>query len=112
MSARSIVRVIASVAFILLLHARPALALPRTWIGGNVDWIDGGSTANWNPADEPDSDDEAIFNSASTVNLGSNNSINGLTMSAGIDLFTNDFDLDVNGLVQLVDSSTFSMGVE
>ncbi len=84
----------------------PAQALPRTWIGGNVDWVDAGSTANWSPADEPDSDDEAIFNTANAVNLGSNNSIQALTMSAGIDLFTNDFDLTVDGLVQLTGAST------
>ena len=64
------------------------------------------ATATWNPADEPDANDEAIFNTANAVNLGLNNDILALTMSGGIDLFTNDFDLDVNGLVQLVDSST------
>ncbi|MBX3427295.1 MAG: hypothetical protein KF688_16575 [Pirellulales bacterium] len=81
-------------------------AAPRTWIGGNNDWIDGGSTANWSPADEPDSDDEAIFNSSNAVNLGSDNVVNGLTMSGGIDLSTNGFDLTVNGLVQLSGVST------
>jgi hypothetical protein len=79
----------------------PARALDRTWIGGNVDWVDAGSTANWNPADEPDSDDRAIFNTANTVNLGSNNAVNGLALSAGIDLSTNDFDLTVDGLVEV-----------
>lgn len=87
--------------------ARSATAAPRTWIGDNVDWVDGaGNNANWSPADEPDADDEAIFNTANAVNLGSNNSTIGLTLSAGIDLFTNDFDLTVNGLVQLSGSST------
>ncbi len=86
--------------------AAPASALQRSWIGGNVDWVDNGSTANWSPADEPDADDEAIFNTANTVNLGSNNAINGLTMSAGIDLLTNDFDLTVDGLVQLSGAGT------
>ncbi|MEX2169489.1 MAG: hypothetical protein WD851_09260 [Pirellulales bacterium] len=83
-----------------------ANALPRTWIGGNVNWDDGGSTSNWTPADEPDLDDEAIFNTANTVNLGTNNSLQALTMSAGIDLITNDFDLTVDGLVQLADANT------
>ena len=88
--------------------ARRAQAAERTWIGGNVDWVDGvANNANWSPvADEPDADDEAIFNTANSVNLGSNNSILGLTLSDGIDLNTNDFDLDVDGLVQLVESST------
>ncbi|TWU29945.1 beta strand repeat-containing protein [Bythopirellula polymerisocia] len=81
-------------------------AATRTWIGGNVDWVDNGSTANWNPADEPDSDDEAIFNTANSVNLGSNNSILALTMSGGIDLFTNGNDLTVDGLVQLTGGGT------
>ncbi len=81
-------------------------ALPRTWIGGNVDWVDGGAATNWNPNDEPDSDDEAIFNSANGVNLGSNNAINGLTMSGGIDLNTNDFDLTVDGLVTVGGAGT------
>ena len=40
-------------------------------------WVDGGVTANWTPADEPDADDAAIFNTDDTVNLGSNNDIIG-----------------------------------
>ena len=84
----------------------PTSAAPRTWIGGNVDWVDAGAATNWNPNDEPDADDEAIFNTANAVNLGSNNAVNGLTMSGGIDLFTNDFDLTVDGLVQLTGAGT------
>src|SRR5688572_12153443 len=53
-----------------------ARAAVITWIGGNVDWVDGGATANWTPADEPDNDDDAIFNTGNTVNLGSNNIVN------------------------------------
>lgn len=87
-------------------NAPVAQGAPRTWIGGNVDWVDGGSTANWNPADEPDSDDEAIFNTVNTVNLGSNNSVNGLTLSGGIDVLTNEFDLTVDGLVQVSGAGT------
>ncbi len=79
----------------------------NTWIGGNADWVDGaGNDANWNPADEPDANDTAVFNTSNTVNLGSNNTINGLTMSGGIDLFTSNFDLNVDGLVQLSGAST------
>ena len=59
----------------------PACALDRTWIGGNVDWVDGGVTTNWTPADEPDADDTAIFNTANAVSLGSNNTVIGLTLS-------------------------------
>ncbi len=86
--------------------ASPAEAATRTWIGGNVDWIDNGATNNWSPADEPDPDDEAIFNTANSVNLGSNNSILALTLSGGIDLFTNGNDLAVDGLLQLSGSGT------
>jgi hypothetical protein len=92
---------------ILLTATTVAGAANIFWIGGNAAWTEGvGNNANWNPADEPDADDTAIFNTANAVTLGSNNSILALSMSAGIDLNTTDFDLDVNGLVQLVDSST------
>lgn len=47
---------------------------------------------SWCPADEPDSDDTAIFNTPNSVDLGSNNSILALTMSGGISLNTNDFE--------------------
>ena len=84
-----------------LFSVEPVFALDRTWIGGNVDWVDAGAATNWNPNDEPDSDDRAIFNTANVVNLGSNNAVNGLALSGGIDLFTNDFDLTVDGLVEV-----------
>jgi hypothetical protein len=89
-----------------ILLTNQAGALPRTWIGGNVDWVDAGASTNWNPNDEPDSDDEAIFNTANAVNLGSNNAVNGLTLSGGIDLFTNEFDLTVDGLVTVGGAGT------
>ena len=41
-----------------------------------------------------------ISNTANAVNLGSNNAVNGLTMSGGMDLFTNEFELTVDGLVK------------
>ena len=105
---RSFARAIASLSFLAssFLLTSQADALPRTWIGGNVDWVDAGAATNWNPNDEPDADDEAIFNTANAVNLVSNNAVNGLTMSGGIDLFTNDFDLTVDGLVQLTGAGT------
>jgi hypothetical protein len=105
---RPLVRpVVICCAIVCSLLAAPTQAANITWIGGNVDWVDGiASNANWSPADEPDADDTAIFNTANAVNLGGHNAIQALTMSAGIDLLTNDFDLDVNGLVQLTGSST------
>src|SRR5262245_53337485 len=87
-------------------RAEQAHGAARTWIGGNSDWVDGGSTANWNPADEPDADDEAIFNTSNAVNLASNNALNGLTLSSGVELKTNNFDLLVDGLAQLTGVST------
>ena len=91
---------------ILISLAGTAFALPRTWVGDDNDWVDGGSTANWNPADEPDADDEAIFSSGDSVDLGSTNTVNGLSMSGGIALATNNFDLNVDGLVQLTGANT------
>lgn len=105
MKLRLLAWVVVGLPFSVVLE-REAAALPRTWIGGNLDWVDGGSTALWSPADEPDFDDEAIFNTANTVNLGSGNIVNGLTLSGGIDLFTNGFDLEVRGLVQTAGAST------
>jgi autotransporter-associated beta strand protein len=87
--------------------ATSADAVPRTWIGGNVDWVDGiGNNANWTQSDEPDLDDEAVFNTPNTVNLGSGNLVNGLTLSGGIDLNTATFLLTVDGLASLTGSGT------
>lgn len=93
-----------TIALVLMCGAAQAASL--TWIGGTADWVNDSGTANWTSSDEPDADDTAIFNTTNVVTLGSNNSIAGLTMSTGIDLLTADFDLTVNGLVQLVDAST------
>src|SRR6187399_2622468 len=87
----------AAAAIALALFSAASHAADVTWIGGNADWINNGSTANWNPADEPDSDDTAIFNTPNTVNLGSSHSgagtgeIQNLTLSGGIDLSLSGF---------------------
>ncbi len=66
------------------------------WIGGNANWDS--TITRWNPNDEPDPDDEAIFNTSHSVNLAnSSESILALTMSGGIDLYLNGNDLTVNG---------------
>ena len=71
-------------------------AAPITWIGGNTNWD--ATIAKWNPNDEPDSDDEAIFNTPNSVNLANaSESIMALTMSGGIDLLLNGNDLTVDG---------------
>ncbi|MEK7950999.1 beta strand repeat-containing protein [Luteolibacter soli] len=86
---------------LLALACNTAHALDRTWIGGDANWADGGSITNWSPNDEPDSDDVAIFTSPNLVNLSSNNLIAGLMLSGSGELYTNSFDLTVDGLVQL-----------
>jgi hypothetical protein len=89
------------------LFCADAPAAPITWIGGSGIWTDGdANNANWNPADEPDIDDEAIFNTADSVTLSTANVIQGLTMSGGMDLDLNGHNLTVDGLVQLVDTGT------
>ncbi len=102
---RSLLRGI-GICVLVLLGLESGYGLDRTWIGGNVDWVDAGAATNWNPNDEPDADDRAIFNSANGVNLGSNNTVNGLALSGGIDLNTNGFDLTVDGLVEIGGAST------
>ena len=85
--------------------AEHATAAPITWIGGNANWD--ASNANWTPADEPDSNDEAIFNTPNDVNMANaSDTIVALTLSGGIDLDTNGNDLNVDGLVQLTGAST------
>ena len=83
-------------------------AVNITWIGGNASWIDGGSSANWSPADEPDFDDAAIFNTDNAVQLGSNNTIAGLTLSNSIELDLNANTLNVAGLTSLTGTGTRS----
>ncbi len=88
-----------------LVHPASLSAAPITWIGGNAPWD--GTNANWSPADEPDANDEAIFIVANIVNMANaSDTIMGLTLSGGIDLFTNGNDLTVDGLIQLSNPST------
>lgn len=96
----------AMVAVVLALGIpKQAHAAAITWIGGNADWD--ALNANWNPADEPDSNDEAIFNTPNTVNLANaTDTILALTLSGGIDLNMDGNDLTVNGLVQLAGAGT------
>jgi hypothetical protein len=78
-----------------------------TWIGNNNDWYDGAdNNANWNPADEPDSDDTAIFNTPNSVPLTSNNTISGLTLSNAAVLIFSTRRLTVNGPVSLSGADT------
>src|SRR5262249_36892488 len=81
-------------------------AVNITWVGTNNTWLDGGSTAFWSPADEPDLDDVAIFNTDHAVQLGSGNSIAGLTMSNSIELNLSSNTLNVTGLTSLTGTGT------
>ena len=100
--------IFAMVAVVLALGmTKQAHAAAIVWIGGNANWD--ASNNLWNPADEPDSNDEAIFNTPNTVSLANaTDTILALTLSGGIDLNMNGNDLTVNGLVQLAGASTTS----
>jgi hypothetical protein len=86
----------------------PAQAVNVTWIGVGAEWIDNAGDANWSPADEPDTNDTAIFNSSSggVVRMGTSNSILAMTLSNGAGVLTNGHDLTVNGLIQINGGST------
>jgi hypothetical protein len=92
--------------FYLTAHVQRTRAINITWIGGDATWIDGGSTANWNPADEPDSNDVAIFNTNNVVELGSDNTIAGLTLSSSFELELNSNTLNVAGPTTLSGAGT------
>src|SRR5690606_7533852 len=56
--------------------------------------------------DEPDADDVAIFNANVAVELGTNNAIAGLTMSASSELHLEALGLDVGGNTTLTGAGT------
>lgn len=90
----------------LPLICQTACADPRTWIGGDGNWANNGLATLWTPNDEPDPNDEAIFSSDDEITMTTSNSIQGLTMSASSELFTNGQDLTIAGLVQLSGADT------
>jgi hypothetical protein len=98
----------AAAVFVLVLAAAPAgvRAANLTWTGGDGTWNDGAGTANWNPADEPDADDTAIFNTNNAITLGSANVILGLTLSGSAELDMDGNDLTLGGAVSLTGSGT------
>lgn len=81
-------------------------AAMRTWVGGDSNWDS--VSLKWSPADEPDPDDEAVFNTANSVNLANaSEAVLALTMSGGVDLYLNGNDLTVDGgMTSLTNSST------
>ena len=102
------VGVSAMAAVALLGLAVPADAATRTWIGGNADWTS--AFSNWTGNDEPDSNDDAVFNTANSVDMAINNQVLSLALSNGIDLFTIEQFLQVTNGVTLSGSST-NLGV-
>lgn len=85
--------------FCSFVFADPSSAATRTWIGGNGNWDS--SAANWNPADEPDSNDDAVFNMPDSVTMTIGQTLEGLTLSGGASLFTGTQLLNVNGTIDL-----------
>lgn len=75
-----------------------------TWVGGNDPWD--GDIFNWSPWDEPDFDDDAVFNTDNRVDMAMDNEIQSLDMSGGIEVNTKTYFLDVNGQITLADSGT------
>lgn len=83
-------------------------AATRTWIGGNADW--NSTFTNWTGNDEPDSNDDAVFNTANSVDMAIDNQVLSLSLSSGIDLFTVEQFLQVTNGITLSGSST-NLGV-
>lgn len=81
------------------LVAEAAQAATRTWVGGNGNWDS--STANWSPADEPDSNDDAVFNTPDFVTMTISQLVEGVTLSNGASLSTGTQFLNVNGTIDL-----------
>lgn len=79
-------------------------AAPRTWVGGNNNWDS--TTANWSPADEPDSNDDAVFNTPNFVTMTINQTLEGLSLSNGASVSTSTQSLNVNGTIDLDDPNT------
>ena len=90
----------------LLCENRPASAANITWNVGNGTWNDGANDANWNPADEPDANDVAIFNTNVVVDMGTSNAIAGLTMTASSELQVGVNTLTLTGPTSITGSGT------
>lgn len=90
----------------LALIASPAAtdAATRTWVGGNDPWDT--DIFNWTGIDEPDPDDDVVFNTDNSVDMAMDNEILSLTLSGDISLDTENYFLDVNGDVTLSDAGT------
>ena len=79
-------------------------AAVRTFVGGNNDWD--ASALNWTGLDEPDPDDDAVFNTNNSVDMAIDNEVQSLTLSGSISLDTTTHYLDVNGDITLSGTGT------
>ncbi len=100
---------IGAVAAVLLataigLSVSEATAATRTWVGGNDPWD--GDIFNWTGNDEPDADDDVVFNTNNHVEMGIDNEILSLDLSNSIALDSESFLLDVNGDITLAGDGT------
>ncbi|MGC9450579.1 MAG: beta strand repeat-containing protein [Oceanipulchritudo sp.] len=90
--------------------ASRAFAATRTWIGGDGNWNT--IIFNWSPNDEPDSDDEAVFNTSNSVNLANaDEAVMALTLSGGVDLYLNGNNLTVDGGLTSLQNSGTSLAI-
>lgn len=83
-----------------------AQAQQITWIGGSGTWTNAANPEFWNPADEPDDDEDAVFNTPHIVVLGNNNSVASLTLSGGMLLDSAGADITVANQVRLTGPGT------
>ena len=88
----------------LALALTPSSAAIRTWVGGNDPWD--GDVFNWTGIDEPDPDDDAVFNTDNVVDMAMDNEIQSLDLSNSITLNTKNYFLDVNGPITLAGAGT------
>jgi hypothetical protein len=102
MSARCLISLVLALSMATAVHAANI-----TWNAGSGTWSDvGANDANWNPADEPDPNDVAIFNTNVTVEMDTSNSIAGLTMSASSELEVGTYTLTISGPTSITASGT------
>ncbi|TWT35690.1 hypothetical protein KOR34_05840 [Posidoniimonas corsicana] len=91
-------------ALLIACPANHGAAATRTWIGGNNDWNSSG--LNWTGLDEPDDNDDAVFNTNNHVEMAQDNEVLSLDLSGSIELDTETFYLDVNGDITLSGAGT------
>jgi len=102
----SVISTRSAVLAVLCLATAGGGAATITWSTTDGTWVDNGSVLLWSPADEPDADDIARFNTDVTVTMGSVNMIAGLSMSASSELLMNGHNLTVAGTATIGGTGT------